>query len=93
MSALIDGLGDGGKLVVIGASPDPIEVSPIQLIGGMKSIQGWAAGVAIDSEETLAFSAMSGVRPMIEKFPLDQAAQAYERMVSGKATFRVVITM
>ena len=93
MSALIDGLGDGGKLVVIGASPDPIEVSPIQLIGGMKSIQGWAAGVAIDSEETLAFSAMSGVRPMIEKFPLDQAAQAYERMMSGKATFRVVITM
>ncbi|HYL76831.1 MAG TPA: alcohol dehydrogenase [Bryobacteraceae bacterium] len=93
MSALIDGLGDGGKLVVVGASQDPIEVSPIQLIGGMRSIQGWAAGVAIDSEDTLGFSEMTGVRPMIEKFPLEQAAKAYERMMSGEAKFRVVITM
>lgn len=93
MSALIDGLGDLGKLVVVGASPEPIEVSPIQLIGGMRSIQGWAAGVASDSEDTLSFSALTGVRPMIEKFPLEQAAQAYERMLSGKARFRVVLTM
>jgi D-arabinose 1-dehydrogenase-like Zn-dependent alcohol dehydrogenase len=93
MSALIDGLGDFGKLVVIGASTEPIEVSPIQLIGGMKSIQGWAAGVAADSEDTLGFSALTGVRPMIEKFPLDQAAQAYDRMMSGKARFRVVLTV
>jgi len=93
MSALIDGLGDNGKLMVIGASTEPIEVSPIQLIGGMRSIQGWASGVASDSEDTLGFSAMTGVRPMIEKFPLEQAAKAYERMMSGKARFRVVLTM
>ncbi len=93
MSALIDGLGDYGKLVVIGASAEPIEVSPIHLIGGMKSIQGWAAGVAADSEDTLRVSAMTGVRPMIEKFPLEQAAQAYDRMMSGKARFRVVLTV
>lgn len=93
MSALIDGLGDFGKLVVIGASQEPIEVSPIQLIMGMHSIQGWAAGVASDSEDTLGFSALTGVRPMIEKFPLEQAAKAYERMMSGEAKFRVVITM
>jgi D-arabinose 1-dehydrogenase-like Zn-dependent alcohol dehydrogenase len=93
MSALIDGLGDRGKLMVIGASPEPIEVSPIQLITGLRSIQGWVAGVAIDSEETLSFSALTGVRPMIETFSLKQAAQAYERMISGKARFRVVLTM
>jgi D-arabinose 1-dehydrogenase-like Zn-dependent alcohol dehydrogenase len=93
MSGMIDGLGDNGKLMVIGASPEPIEVSPIQLIKSMRSIQGWAAGVAADSEDTLSFSAMTGVRPMIEKFPLEQAQQAYERMMSGKARFRVVLTM
>lgn len=93
MSALIDGLGIKGKLMVIGASPEPIEVSPIQLITGLRSIQGWIAGVASDSEETLSFSASTGVRPMIETFPLQQATQAYERMISGKARFRVVLTM
>ncbi len=93
MSAMIGGLGDNGKLMVIGASAEPIEVSPIQLIGGMRSIQGWAAGVAADSEDTLSFSVLTGVRPMIEKFPLEQAQQAYERMLSGKARFRVVLTM
>lgn len=93
MSTLIDGLGVEGKMVVVGASADPIEVSPFQLIGGGKSIQGWASGIAADSEDTLAFSAMTGVRPMIEEFPLEQAAAAYERMMSGKATFRVVLTI
>jgi D-arabinose 1-dehydrogenase-like Zn-dependent alcohol dehydrogenase len=93
MSAMVDGLGDYGRLMVIGASAEPIEVSPIQLIGGMRSIQGWAAGVAADSEDTLGFSVLTGVRPMIEKFPLEQAAQAYERMMSGKARFRVVLTV
>ena len=93
MSPVIDGLGVGGKMVVVGAATDPIEVSPIQLIVGGASIQGWAAGVAADSEDTMAFSAMSGVRAMIEEFPLEQAAAAYERMMSGKATFRVVLTI
>jgi D-arabinose 1-dehydrogenase-like Zn-dependent alcohol dehydrogenase len=93
MSALIDGLGDGGKLMVVGASVEPIEVAPAQLLLAMKSIQGWAAGVAADSEDCLGFSELTGVRPMIEKFPLEQATQAYDRMMSGKARFRVVLTM
>jgi alcohol dehydrogenase/propanol-preferring alcohol dehydrogenase len=92
MSGLIDGLGVNGKFLVVGAAPDPMEVSPFQLITGMKSIQGWAAGTSIDSEDTLRFSEMSGVRPMIEKYPLAKAAEAYDRMMSGKARFRVVIT-
>jgi len=93
MSAVIDGLGVDGRLMVIGATPEPIEVSPLQLIGRRTSIQGWPAGVAADSEDTLAFSALSEVRPMVETFPLEQAAAGYERMMSGAARFRVVLTM
>jgi D-arabinose 1-dehydrogenase-like Zn-dependent alcohol dehydrogenase len=93
MSELIDGLGPNGKLVVIGATFEPIEVSPIQLITGSRSIQGWAAGTAADSEDTLRFAELSGVRPMIETYPLEKAAEAYARMMSGKAQFRVVLTM
>jgi D-arabinose 1-dehydrogenase-like Zn-dependent alcohol dehydrogenase len=93
MSELVDGLGVGGKLLVLGATPDPIEVSPFQLIMARKEIQGWPAGTAIDSEDTLRFSAQSGVRAMIEKFPLAKAKEAYERMMSGHAQFRVVLAM
>ncbi|HEV3330849.1 MAG TPA: alcohol dehydrogenase [Bryobacteraceae bacterium] len=93
MSALIGGLGANGTLMVVGASTDPIEVSPIQLILGTKRIQGWAAGTPTDSEDTLRFAEMTGVRPMIEKFPLAKAAEGYARMMSGKAEFRVVLTM
>jgi D-arabinose 1-dehydrogenase-like Zn-dependent alcohol dehydrogenase len=93
MSALIGGLGVNGKMIVIGASQEPLEVAPNTLIGRYRGIQGWAAGTAIDSEDTLRFSALTGVRPMIEKFPLQNAAEAYERMHSGKARFRVVLTM
>jgi len=93
MSELIDGLGPNGKFVVIGASFDPIEVSPIQLITGQKSIQGWASGTPSDSEDTLRFSELTGVRPMIETYPLEKAAEAYARMMSGHAQFRVVLTM
>ena len=93
MSDLIDGLGVGGKLLVVGASADPISVTPIQLIGQRRSIQGWPSGSARDSEETLNFCALTGIRPMIETFPLEQAAAGYERMLSGKARFRVVLTM
>jgi D-arabinose 1-dehydrogenase-like Zn-dependent alcohol dehydrogenase len=93
MSGLVDGLGVLGKLMVIGASPDPIEVSPVSLIGAERSIQGWASGTSIDSEDTLGFSALAGVRPMIEKFPLARAAEAYDRMMSGQARFRVVLMM
>ena len=93
MSELIDGLGVGGKLLVVGASGDPITVTPIQLIGARRSIQGWPSGTARDSEDTLNFCALTGIRPMVETFPLEQAAAAYDRMLSGKARFRVVLTM
>ena len=93
MSALIDGLGPNGKLVVVGAAPDPIEVTPAQLIFGSKTIQGWAAGTPAASEDTLNFCVLTGVRPMIETYPLEKAAEAYARMLSGKAEFRVVLTM
>ena len=93
MSALIDGLGPNGKLVVIGATFDPIEVTPAQLIFGSKTIQGWAAGTPAASEDTLNFCALTGVRPMIETYPLEKVAEAYARMLSGKAEFRVVLTM
>ena len=93
MSELIDGLGVGGKLLVVGASADPITVTPIQLIGARRSIQGWPSGTARDSEDTLNYCALTGIRPMVETFPLEQAAAAYDRMLSGKARFRVVLTM
>jgi D-arabinose 1-dehydrogenase-like Zn-dependent alcohol dehydrogenase len=93
MSALIGGLGTNGTMVVVGASPEAIEVSPVQLIVGRRSIQGWASGTPTDSEDTLRFAELSGVRPMIEKYPLSRANEAYDRMLSGKAQFRVVLTM
>ncbi|MBU6432798.1 MAG: zinc-binding dehydrogenase, partial [Nitrospirae bacterium] len=93
MSELIDGLGVGGKLLVVGASADPITVTPIQLIGARRSIQGWPSGTAKDSEDTLNFCALTGIRPMVETFLLEQAAAAYDRMMSGKARFRVVLTI
>ena len=93
MSALVGGLGANGTLMVVGVSMEPIEVPPIQLIMGKKRIQGWAAGTPSDSEEALRFAAMTGVHPMIEKYPLAQAAEGYARMLSGKAQFRVVLTM
>src|SRR5262249_9447507 len=93
MTALIDGLGPDGRLVVVGASTDPIEVTPLQLIFGRRTLQGWPSGSAPDSEDTLNFSVLTGVRPMIEKFPLARAAEAYDRMISGKAEYRVVLTM
>ncbi|HYL86055.1 MAG TPA: alcohol dehydrogenase [Candidatus Angelobacter sp.] len=93
MSELINGLGPNGKLMVIGATFDPIEVTPIQLISGSRTIQGWAAGTPADSEDTLRFAELSGVRAMIETYPLEKAAEAYARMMSGNAQFRVVLTM
>lgn len=93
MSALIDGLGPNGKLMVVGASFDPIEVTPLQLISGSRTIQGWASGTPTDSEDTLRFAELTGVRPMIETYPLERAGEAYARMLSGKAQFRVVLTM
>jgi D-arabinose 1-dehydrogenase-like Zn-dependent alcohol dehydrogenase len=93
MSELVDGLGPNGKLIVLGATFDPIEVTPIQLITGSRTMQGWSTGIPADSEDTLRFAELSGVRPMIETYPLEQADQAYARMMSGKAQFRVILTM
>ena len=93
MTGLLPGLAPRGTLLVIGAGPDPIEVSTGLMIQGSKRIQGWASGVPTDAEDTLRFAELTGVRPLIEKFPLDQVNQAYARMTSGKAQFRVVLTM
>jgi D-arabinose 1-dehydrogenase-like Zn-dependent alcohol dehydrogenase len=93
MSSVIDGLDVCGELLVIGAPPDPVEVPAGEIIIPMRTIRGWPSGVAIDSEDTLKFCELTGVRPMIEKYPLSEAATAYERMLSGKARFRVVLTM
>jgi D-arabinose 1-dehydrogenase-like Zn-dependent alcohol dehydrogenase len=93
MSELAGGLGMNGTLLVVGASVEPIEVSPIQLISGYKSVQGWSSGIPTDSEDTLRFAELSGVRPMIEKYPLEKAAEGYARMMTGKAQFSVVLTM
>lgn len=93
ISALVDGLAPSGKLLVIGASQESLTVTPLQLIGQRRSVTGWPSGTAKDSEDTMQFSAMTGVRPMIETFPLAKAAEGYERMISGKARFRVVLTI
>jgi D-arabinose 1-dehydrogenase-like Zn-dependent alcohol dehydrogenase len=93
MSQVIDGLRPNGKLMVVGAAMDPIEVTPVQLITGSRTIQGWASGTPTDAEDTLRFAELTGVRPMIETYPLEKAAEAYARMMSGNAQFRVVLTM
>jgi D-arabinose 1-dehydrogenase-like Zn-dependent alcohol dehydrogenase len=93
MSVLVNGLGPNGTLIVVGAGMESLNVTPLQLIGGSKSIRGWASGTARDSQDTLEFSVISGVRPMIERYPLEKAAEAYQQMISGKARFRVVLTM
>ncbi len=92
MSAALGGLAVGGKLVVVGAPADPLEVPILGLMMARQSIVGWPSGTSIDSQDTLAFSALSGVRPMTEVFPLERAAEGYEHMMSGKARFRVVLT-
>lgn len=93
MGALQFGLKPAGELLVIGASGEAMPVNGIDLLSGRKTIQGWPSGTAKDSEDTLLFSVQTGVRPMIEKFPLDRAKEAYEKMLSGQARFRVVLTM
>jgi D-arabinose 1-dehydrogenase-like Zn-dependent alcohol dehydrogenase len=93
MSDVIDGLGPNGRLIVVGTSFDPIEVTPLQLINGSRSIQGWASGTPTDAEDTLRFAELTGVRPMIETYPLEKAGEAFARMMSGRAEFRVVLTI
>jgi D-arabinose 1-dehydrogenase-like Zn-dependent alcohol dehydrogenase len=93
MSAAVNGLAPHGRLIVVGAAMEPLGVAPAELIGGDKVIAGHASGTSMDSQDTLAFSALSGVRPMIETVPLERAGDAYERMMSGAARFRMVLTI
>ncbi len=93
MSQTVNGIKPGGRLMLLGASTQNLEVSPIQLLTQNRSVVGWASGTSIDSEDTLNFSALSGVRSMNEVFPLEKAPEAYEHMMSGKARFRVVLEM
>ena len=93
MSAAANGLGYAGKLVIVGVPTEPLEVSVMNMIMNRQSVHGWASGTAIDSEDTLKLSALYKVLPIIERFPLEKAAEAYERMMSGKARFRAVLTM
>jgi D-arabinose 1-dehydrogenase-like Zn-dependent alcohol dehydrogenase len=93
MGALVGGLGPNGKLLAVGAPSQPLSLSVLPLIGKRQAIQGWPSGTPRDSEDTLNFSAFTGVRPMIETYPLEKAAEAYDRMIQGHARFRVVLTM
>lgn len=93
ITEVVGGLGRDGSLVIVAATGEPVEVSPMALIQGRKSVSGWPSGDADDSEDTLDFSAMSGVVPEIETFPLEDAATAYDRMIANEARFRAVLTM
>jgi len=92
MSAVLGGLSVNGKLIVIGASDEPIEASPTLLLSGRRSIVGWPSGTSIDSQDALSFSVLAGIRPMTEVFPLEEVADAYNQMISGRARFRAVLT-
>ena len=91
MSAAIGGLGYGGRFVIVGAPAEPIKANVLPLIFARQAVAGWPSGTSIDSEDTLKFSALTGVKPLIETYPLDKASEAYDRMMSGKARFRVVL--
>jgi propanol-preferring alcohol dehydrogenase len=92
MGPLIAGLAARGRLIVVGASPEPIEVNPAQLIFGARSVEGSLTGTTIDIEDTLVFSALQNVRPMIETVPLERAPEGYARMMRNEARFRIVLT-
>ncbi len=91
ITSVVNGLGLDGKLLMVAATMDPVEVSPMQLLMGRKSVSGWPSGTAKDSEDTLQFSALTGTAPMIEEYPLEEVEKAYERMINNKARFRVVL--
>jgi D-arabinose 1-dehydrogenase-like Zn-dependent alcohol dehydrogenase len=90
---VLGGLGIGGKLILLGHSAEPFPVTSAQLIGGRKSVAGWASGASIDSEDAMRFSALTGVRPIVQEMPLEKAAEGYKLMMDNKARFRVVLTM
>ena len=89
---VVDGLAPAGKFVLVGAPDGPVVINPFPMLLGRRTVAGWPAGTGMDSEDTLNFSALTGVKPMIETYPLEKAEEAYARMMSGKARFRVVLT-
>ncbi len=91
MTPLLDGLDVDGQVIIVGADAAKLEVSPLQLIPGRRSVRGWPSGTAMDSEDALNFSSLAGVRPTIEEFPLARAGEAYERMMANEARFRAVL--
>lgn len=93
ITSVIDGLGTDGTLMIVAATGEPVEVSPFQLIMGRKSVRGWPSGTAKDSEDTLDFSALTDITPTIETYPLEEANEAYNRMINNEARFRVVLEM
>jgi D-arabinose 1-dehydrogenase-like Zn-dependent alcohol dehydrogenase len=92
VNGTVGGLGVDGKVIILGAPDAPLQVDGIFLLMGRRSIAGWPSGTSLDSQDTMAFSELTGVRSMNEVYPLDKAPEAYERMMSGKARFRVVLT-
>jgi alcohol dehydrogenase len=92
MSGVIDGLRQNGEMLVVGATPEPIEVSPFQIVATSKTLHGHPSGAAKDVEETLKFAALAGIRPLTEERPLDEINEGYQRMLSGSAQFRVILT-
>jgi propanol-preferring alcohol dehydrogenase len=93
MSPLVSGLAPRGRMVVVGAAPDPIQVQTADLIFGTRTVSGSLTGSSVDNEDNLRFAEARDVRPMIEVMPLAQAPQAYERMMSGEARFRIVLNV
>ncbi len=93
ISSVVKGLDTNGTLLVVGAAGNPIEVEPMDLIAGTRTVSGWPSGTPVDSEDTLVFSSLFDTKPMIETFPLEQAGEAYDRMINNEARFRVVLTM
>jgi len=93
MSSIAGGLASNGELLVVGVPAEPLSISAMQIVGQKQRVQGWPSGSSIDWEDTLRFSVLTGVRPMIETYPLEKAAEAYDRMIKGQARFRVVLTM
>ncbi|MFA9459960.1 alcohol dehydrogenase [Thiohalorhabdus methylotrophus] len=93
MTSVVDGLGVDGELIAVGATPEPIQVSPFQLIMARRTVSGWASGTPKQAEDTLAFSRLADIQARIETYPLDRVNEAYDRMINNEARFRVVLTM
>jgi D-arabinose 1-dehydrogenase-like Zn-dependent alcohol dehydrogenase len=92
MSATVDGLGRRGELIIVGVATEPMDITPLQIMSGAKRVYGHASGIAVDTQNTMKFAAQSGVRTWIEEAPLEEADAAFQKMISGQARFRMVLT-